>query len=653
RESNCDAEFSFYKAAIDAAVAQNISVLFSSGNDGNSTAIGAPACISNATPISSTTKADVISSFSNRNGLLKLFATGGTNAGSNTCSDPNNPSADYICSTGYEGGYLHMSGTSMASPMVAGAIAIINQYLNLIGQTRTPSQIEDILYDTGLQFNENSNNFSRIDVYSAILSLDADAPNVTLVSPADNRVNLTSNQTFTCNATDWQLANITLKIWNSSNALYYNITNNLTGTANQTNFSLTNMSEDTYSWNCLSADIEGNSAYAPTNFSLTIGGVSTILVSPPTENYTKINDTNFSCQVSSDAHHELSNVTFYLWNESGNLTYNLTSLISGFTNTTTFNYTFATEGNYSWNCLGVNNGSNESWGNSNFTIIYDITNPNISLLSEATTTSGATITWITNEPTNSSVSLNSGSWTNSSSYTTSHSITISGLSASTIYSYTAISCDRAGNCANSSDSFTTQTPAPSGGSSGSTSFAGGVSGPITYKATADDILVGYTKKLGVNEKINFSLFSFKAERHLLTIRNISTDYANLTIESDPIKLTLFIGQTEKLNLTSEDYYDTSIKLENITDGKAEITIKLISELIEKTIEPIIVKTAAEEEKVPEEHPWIVEVILLDVVLGVTVIVLIVIAIRLFEKQSKKLKRRMTAKKKKNGKNKKT
>lgn len=628
--------------SINAAVANNISVLASSGNYANNTAISSPACIQNATPVSSTDKDDEISSFSDRSSLVKLFAPGASI--NSTRWNPGSCTAGCTCL----GNYMTCSGTSMSAPVVAGAFAIINQYLDVSGQTRTPSEIEDALYDTGLQFNESSNNFSRINIYDAILSLDADSPNVTLVSPINNKVNLTDNQTFVCNATDWQLANMTLQVWNSSGILYYNATNNLTGTSNQTNFNLTNMSEDTYLWNCLAADIEGNSASASANYSLTIGGVSTTLVSPETENHTTINDTNFSCTVSSDLNHELSNVTFYLWNESGNLTYNLTTSISNFTNTSIFNYTFAEEGNFSWNCLGMNNVGNSSWGENNFTINYDITSPNISSLAESVTSSGATITWTTSEVANSSISINAGSWSNSSSYTTSHSVVISGLSVSTGYSYTAFSCDRAGNCVNSSDSFTTSAApsSPGGGSTSSISVASAVpSEPETYNATVEELSAGYTKSLKKNEKINFSIFDLNGGRHLLTVNNIGVDYVDLTIESDPITLRLGVGQSVKLNLTSENYYDLFIKLENITDGEAELTIKLINEPIEKVVEPEVVRTTTEEGEVVADYSWIAEIISLDVLLAIAVIALIIFAIKLSERESKKLKRRMTLKKK--------
>jgi len=300
------------------------------------------------------------------------------------------------------------------------------------------------------------------------------------------------------------------------------------------------MSESNYYWNCFADDKNGNMASASANYSLTIGGVAVTLTSPTRTTYTNKNKTNFSCKVASDAKYKLSNVTFYIWNGSGNLTYNSTTQISNFTNTTIFNYTFSDEGNYSWNCRGINNGSNESFGSTNFSVTYDITSPNITSRNEFTTSSGATIKWKTNEVTNSSLLLNSGSWSNSDNYVTSHSISVSGLSASTKYNYTAISCDRADNCKNISGSFITKaTPIQSTHHHKETFPIVSISSaPLIYKANVVEVSRGYTKNLKQNEKIKFTIFNFKGGNHSLTLNGVGTNYVNLTIESKPIKLML-------------------------------------------------------------------------------------------------------------------
>jgi chitodextrinase len=89
--------------------------------------------------------------------------------------------------------------------------------------------------------------------------------------------------------------------------------------------------------------------------------------------------------------------------------------------------------------------------------VTDTTPPAISgIASSAVTSSSATITWITDEVSNSqveygtTVSYGSASALNSS-LTTSHSLSLSGLSASTLYHYRVKSSDASGNLAISND----------------------------------------------------------------------------------------------------------------------------------------------------------------------------------------------------------
>lgn len=106
--------------------------------------------------------------------------------------------------------------------------------------------------------------------------------------------------------------------------------------------------------------------------------------------------------------------------------------------------------------------------NASFTLTQpvDTTAPTISSVSSSSvTTSGATISWTTNEASTSQVeygiSASYGSSTTAdTTQATSHSVTISGLGASTAYHYRVKSQDAVGNLATSGDyTFTTSTPA--------------------------------------------------------------------------------------------------------------------------------------------------------------------------------------------------
>lgn len=90
----------------------------------------------------------------------------------------------------------------------------------------------------------------------------------------------------------------------------------------------------------------------------------------------------------------------------------------------------------------------------------DTTPPVISNIQKTSIThTGAVITWSTNEAATSRVSYGTTTVA-SGSYTTNHSVTLSGLQASTGYSFTVGSSDAAGNSASSSSQSLTTTAPP-------------------------------------------------------------------------------------------------------------------------------------------------------------------------------------------------
>jgi len=178
--SYCDADFSGLASAINTAVGNNISVVISTGNtDGtypNATGgIAAPACITNATRVTATNDADVLGSFAFRHfNFTDILAAPGVG----------------IISTKLGGSTETRQGTSMAAPHVSGAIALLKQHERL-NQNRnlTPSDAWNALNSTGVEIDDSTGsgiNFSRIDVFSALMSVDDVAPVITFYEPLNN-----------------------------------------------------------------------------------------------------------------------------------------------------------------------------------------------------------------------------------------------------------------------------------------------------------------------------------------------------------------------------------------------------------------------------------------------------------------------------------
>jgi subtilisin family serine protease len=135
--SSCDTDSR--KAAIDNLRTISAATVISSGNSGFTNAVGAPACISSAVTVGSTTKptptaGESISDFSNMSSLVDLLAPGSS-----------------INSSIPGGGFEVKSGTSMAAPHVSGAWALMEQK----DAGNTVSSIEQLLQMTGTSVTDN------------------------------------------------------------------------------------------------------------------------------------------------------------------------------------------------------------------------------------------------------------------------------------------------------------------------------------------------------------------------------------------------------------------------------------------------------------------------------------------------------------------
>lgn len=117
--SYCDATAGATKTAIDNLRSNGIATIIATGNDGSSSTISSPACISTAIAVSSTSKVDIVSGFSNVATIMDLFAPGSGGAGGAPW--------DGGIASSVPGGWALMSGTSMATPHVAGAWAVAKQ----------------------------------------------------------------------------------------------------------------------------------------------------------------------------------------------------------------------------------------------------------------------------------------------------------------------------------------------------------------------------------------------------------------------------------------------------------------------------------------------------------------------------------------------
>ena len=124
--SACDSDAR--KAQIDTLLAQGVATVIAAGNSGFDASVSNPGCISSAVTVGATADDDTVASFSNRGSLLDVFAPGA----SITSSVPDDSWATY-------------NGTSMATPHVVGALALLRQS----SPTRPIGQLVNDLRDSG------------------------------------------------------------------------------------------------------------------------------------------------------------------------------------------------------------------------------------------------------------------------------------------------------------------------------------------------------------------------------------------------------------------------------------------------------------------------------------------------------------------------
>ena len=170
-----------FAAAIDTLKSRGVTVFASSGNNGSTTQMPAPACVANTVSVGAvydtnvgavtflgcadpTTAADQVTCFTNSPPNLDLLAPGAL-----------------ITSTGLGGSTSTFVGTSQASPHAAGAAAVLLE----VNPALTPDQIETTLKMTGVSVTDAKNGlaFPRIDLLDAVQAVQMVVPNIA-VNPA-------------------------------------------------------------------------------------------------------------------------------------------------------------------------------------------------------------------------------------------------------------------------------------------------------------------------------------------------------------------------------------------------------------------------------------------------------------------------------------
>lgn len=173
----------------------------------------------------------------------------------------------------------------------------------------------------------------RYSIYATVESGGGavdNGPTSSLVSPLDGTLSINTSYQFRCNASDDnKINNVTLRIWNSAGAIFYNFTNTTSSTSNLTyNFTVTNFASGVYNWNCLVFDNNSQSNWSVSNYTLIVDAIPNVsLYSPQNSNISTTGNITFICNISDNF--GLKNVS--LWtNISGTWQLNQTIIINNY-----------------------------------------------------------------------------------------------------------------------------------------------------------------------------------------------------------------------------------------------------------------------------------------------------------------------------------
>lgn len=151
-QAACDQDNPARTQVVENLRAAGIATVAAAGNQSNPNALSAPACMSAVVSVGATTKDDQIASFSNSASFLSLLA-------------PGTP----IYSSVPPDGFAFISGTSQATPHVAGAFAILYQRM---GSASVDTAL-GALQSTGLPILDSRNGLAkpRIRIFDALQTL--------------------------------------------------------------------------------------------------------------------------------------------------------------------------------------------------------------------------------------------------------------------------------------------------------------------------------------------------------------------------------------------------------------------------------------------------------------------------------------------------
>jgi subtilisin family serine protease len=189
-QSECNAQNNGFLFAVSNLTDAGVAVVAASGNNGFSDRISAPACVTGAISVGASSNNDNVANFTNQAPFLSYLAPGV----SIQSSVPNN-------------GYSQLSGTSMATPHVAGAIAVLASH----DSSPNLQNILTVLTDSAQGVFANSTSYARIQLDDALEILSGDNNDIVtttmdLTLSGDNGEEVYINGNYVGSSSNWTSA---------------------------------------------------------------------------------------------------------------------------------------------------------------------------------------------------------------------------------------------------------------------------------------------------------------------------------------------------------------------------------------------------------------------------------------------------------------
>lgn len=243
------------QTAINGAVSRGTTLVIAAGNDNVNVSNASPANCNNVVAVGSITSTGARSSFSNYGALVDVAAPGSSilstlNAGART------PGAET---------YASYSGTSMATPHVAGVVALIQA---VSATPKTPAQVEALLKSSARAFPSTPSQPIGAGIVNAKAAVDAAGGGSGNVAPVANFTSSASGLTvsFTDTSTDSD-GSIASRSWNFGDGT----------TSTATNPSKTYSAAGTYTVTLTVTDNGGATNTKTSSVTVSSGGGGTVL----------------------------------------------------------------------------------------------------------------------------------------------------------------------------------------------------------------------------------------------------------------------------------------------------------------------------------------------------------------------------------------